>query len=72
MPGWLAAGDLAGALLAQRTHVDGGPGVAGPPRLRDFGEGAAGAAVGNIMATIMRIQMAMNKNAPIPIVGLIA
>src|SRR2546422_183167 len=42
-PGGSAAGDLAGALLAQRTQVDGGPGAVGPPRLRDIGEGAAGA-----------------------------
>src|SRR5215469_12320176 len=40
-PGGLAADDLAGALLAERTQVDGGPGTVGPPRLRDFGEGTA-------------------------------
>src|SRR5215471_16894225 len=39
--GCLTAGDLAGALFAQRAQVDGGPGAVGPPRLRDFGEGAA-------------------------------
>jgi hypothetical protein len=39
----LVAGDLASALLAQRTEVDGGPGAIGPPRLREFGEAAAGA-----------------------------
>src|SRR6516165_8035823 len=38
----LAAGDLTGALLTQRTQVHGSPGAVGPPRLRDFGEGAAG------------------------------
>jgi hypothetical protein len=35
--------DPAGALVAQRTQVDGCPGAVGPPRLRDFGESAAGA-----------------------------
>jgi len=42
-PGGSAAGELAGPLFAQHTQVDGGPGAVGPPRLRDFGEGAAGA-----------------------------
>ena len=41
--GWLSGRRLAGALLAQRTQVDGGLGAVGPPRLRDFGQGAAGA-----------------------------
>ena len=41
-PGGSAAGDLAGALLAQGTKVNGGPGAVGPPLLRDFGEGVAG------------------------------
>jgi hypothetical protein len=41
-PGDSTAGDLAGALLAQCTQVDGGPGTVGPPHLRDFGEGTAG------------------------------
>src|SRR5215470_9992418 len=40
-PGDSAAGDLAGALLAQRAQVNGGPGAVGPPGLRGFGEGAA-------------------------------
>jgi hypothetical protein len=31
-PGGSAAGDLAGALLAQRTQVNGGPGAVRPPR----------------------------------------
>ena len=35
--------DLPGALLAQRTEVDGGPGAVGPPSFGEFGEAAAGA-----------------------------
>ena len=41
--GRVAASDLAGALLAQRTQLDGGPDAAGPPRVRDVGGSTAGA-----------------------------
>jgi len=48
-PDGSAAGDLAGALLAQRTQVNDGPSAVGPPPLRDFGEGAVGAVpLGNL------------------------
>ena len=47
--GGSAAGDLAGALQAQRTQVDGGPGAVRPSRLGI--EGAVGCYVAMIRAT---------------------